>query len=105
MRISTRLAETMKFRRDHLPGLWHTVRREVETDLRRLKGLGIARNAYDSCVVEAKIPQAYWPPTAQDGESHATAGFAANMLQCLQRNHDSIVRDINLTYWNSLAGS
>ena len=105
MRISSRFAQATKFQYDKLPGLWHSVRREIQTDLRHLSGLKIARNAYDRCVTEANTQQSYWPPSASSNEPHSTAEFASNMLQCLHRDHDNIVRDINVTYWSSLAGS
>lgn len=105
MRVSSRFAQATKFQHNKLPGLWHSVRREVQTDLRHPSGLKIARNVYDRCVTKANTQQSYWPPSASSNEPHSAAEFASNMLQCLHRNHDNIVRDINVTYWNSLAGS
>ena len=105
MRVSSRFTQVTNFQHNKLPGLWHSVRREVQTDLRHTSGLKIARNTYDSCVTEANALHSYWPKTRPDDEPLSAAEFASNMLRCLHRNHDSIVRDINVTYWKSLAGS
>ena len=105
MRATSRFTRVEDFQRSGLPGLWRSVHSEIRTDLRHPGGLAIARNTYDSCVTEARAHIPERPMSRLGNKPLSAVEFASNMLRCLHRTHDSIVRDINVTYWKSLAGS
>jgi len=102
-RVSGQFSPIESYQPEQLSGMWRKVKTAAKDDLRHPGGLRHARGLFDMCV---SVSNAQGPfPTDEAAVSKTTAGFAAAMLRCLQREHDGVIRDVNLEYWKGLAGS
>ncbi|NKB57922.1 MAG: hypothetical protein GKS00_16485 [Alphaproteobacteria bacterium] len=101
---SSQFAPIESYRSDQLPGLWHTVTNAAKADTADKDGLRVARHGYERCI-SAVSKQSPYQNTLSVGRVLSNVAFASSMRRCLQRAHDTLLRDANTRYWNSLAGS
>ena len=102
-RVSERFSPVEDYRPRQLSGMWRAVRAEVQDDLRHPDGIRHARESFDICVADSRGPGSIPPDDLS--AANGAVGFASSMLRCLQRKHDDMIRDVNVDYWNKLAGS
>ncbi len=105
MRLSSRFSRIDDYRSKQLAGLWRGVSAEMKDEALHDVSLRQARHSYDACVAAAKIPLPVPRYTPSIDHVSSDVEFASSMLRCLQRSHDSVIRDANVTYWKGLAGS